>query len=63
LLKEDGNEAKFNERQKKIDEAYPLAQKNVSISEAIVGFLMAIIFIFVISLAFAAGFRRELVYI
>ncbi|MDO3627707.1 DUF4199 domain-containing protein [Mucilaginibacter sp. BT774] len=63
LLKEDGNVAKFNERQKKIDENYPTVQKNVSISEAIIGFLMAIIFIFIISLAFAAGFRRELVYI
>ncbi|HTD41856.1 MAG TPA: DUF4199 domain-containing protein [Mucilaginibacter sp.] len=63
LFKEDGNAAKFNERQKKIDENYPMTQKNVSISETIMGFLMAVIFIFVISLLFAAGFKKELVYI
>ncbi|HTK18375.1 MAG TPA: DUF4199 domain-containing protein [Mucilaginibacter sp.] len=63
LLKEDRNVTKFNERQKKIDENYPTTQKNISISEIIMGFLMAIIFIFVISLAFAAGFRKELIYI
>jgi hypothetical protein len=62
LFKENSDLAHFKERQKKIDETYPLTQKRPSIYESVISLLMAIIFIFVISLLFAAVFKRELIY-
>ncbi|MGZ3766863.1 MAG: DUF4199 family protein [Mucilaginibacter sp.] len=62
LVKENKDFLIFKDREKKIDEKYPLIQKSVSISENIMRLLMAVIFIFIISLVFAGIFKRELIY-
>lgn len=62
LFKQDGDLARFKARQTKIDETYPLTQKRASIYQNIISLLIAVIFIFVISLLFAAVFKRELIY-
>lgn len=58
-FKEDGNLALFKEREKKIDERYPVKQQNTSASNIMVILLIDIILMFVVSLIFASLFKRE----
>jgi Ca2+/H+ antiporter len=59
IFKEDADSKFFKEREKKIDERYPIQQKDVSIPNIMMTFLTDIILMFAVSLIFASLFKRD----